>query len=61
MARWRNGKVGEVEGMSVRAERESGGWLVKAKAYEGVERQHMSGARVHRGDKMEGTRNDRLM
>lgn len=34
--------------------------VVRATAWEGVERQHMTGARVHRGDKMEGMRDDRL-
>lgn len=36
--RWRDGKVGEVEGMS-EAERESGG-MVRATVWEEVERQH---------------------
>lgn len=35
--------------------------VVRVTAWEGVERQHMSGARVHSGDKMERTRDDRLM
>ena len=29
-ARWRNGKMGEVEGMSVGAKRESGGMVLRA-------------------------------
>lgn len=52
--------MGEVERMSVGAMRESGGWWQGATAWEGAKRQHMSGARVHRGDKTEGTRDDRL-
>lgn len=46
--------MGEVEGMSVGAKRGSGGWCLGRVRRRGVERQHMNGARVHRGDKMEG-------
>lgn len=60
MARWRNGKVGEVEGMGVGAKRQSGGMVAGPLRGRGVERQHMSGARVHRGDKMEGMWVERL-
>lgn len=35
MGRWRNGKVGEVEGMSAGAKRESGGMALRGTVWEG--------------------------
>lgn len=54
--------MGEVEGMSAGAKKREWGMVVRGSSVgRGVERQHMTGARVHRGDKMEGTRHDSSM
>lgn len=61
MGRCSNGKVGEAEEMSAWARRESGGWWWGVLRRRGPERQHMIGARVHKGDMMERTRHDSLL